>query len=79
MSQQAKKKIGRVISVKMAKTATVNVDRVWQHPIYKKRIKRTKKYSCHDELGVKAGDQVVIQECRPRSKTKRWKIIKKLT
>lgn len=78
MTRQAKKNIGQVVSVKMAKTAIVSVDRVWQHPLYKKRIKRTKKYACHDELGVKEGDKVVIQECRPMSKTKRWKIIKKL-
>ena len=67
---------GRVISVKMKKTATVLLERLWQHPLYKKRIKRSKKYLVHDEVGVKEGDKVVIEECRPISKKKRFKIVK---
>lgn len=73
-----KKFTGRVSSVKMPKTAVVAVGRIRLHPIYKKRIRRTRKYHAHDEIGVKVGDKVVIQECRPISKTKRWKIVKKL-
>lgn len=69
---------GVVISDKMNKTRVVEVTRLWQHPLYKKKMKRSKKYLVHDELEVKEGDKVVIQECRPRSKKKRWEIIKKL-
>lgn len=67
---------GKVLNTKMGKTAVVLVDRLWQHPLYKKRIKRSKKYLVHDEVGVKEGDQVVIEESRPISKRKRFKIIK---
>jgi len=66
---------GIVTSTKMAKTATVLVERFKSHPLYKKRIKVKKKYHAHDEIGVKVGDRVKIQECRPISKTKRFKII----
>lgn len=66
---------GRVISTKMPKTATVEVERIMQHPLYRKRIKRTKKYHVHDELGVKEGDKVRFAESRPYSKTKKWKIL----
>jgi small subunit ribosomal protein S17 len=66
---------GVVTSTKMAKTATVLVERFKVHPLYKKRIKVKKKYHAHDEIGVKVGDRVKIQECRPISKTKKFKII----
>jgi len=66
---------GKVISTKMAKTATVSVERVVVHPMYKKRFKRTKKYHVHDEIGVKTGDRVSFVACKPVSKLKRWKII----
>jgi len=66
---------GVVTSTKMAKTATVLVERFKSHPLYKKRIRVKKKYHAHDEIGVKIGDRVKIQECRPISKTKRFKII----
>jgi len=67
--------IGIVTSTKMEKTATVEVTRIKVHPIYKKRVKVKKKFHAHDEIGVKEGDKVKIQECRPISKTKKWKII----
>jgi len=66
---------GVVTSTKMAKTATVLVERFKSHPLYKKRIRVKKKYHAHDEIGVKIGDRVKIQECRPISKTKKFKII----
>jgi len=69
---------GVVIRAKMPKTATVLVERLMRHPIYKKRIRRSKKYLVHDEIGVKLGDRVVIQETRPISKRKRFKIVKVL-
>lgn len=67
---------GRVIKSKLEKTATVLIERLWQHPLYKKRIKRSKKYLVQDNFGVKEGDKVIIQECRPISKRKRFKIVK---
>ncbi|MGB6838749.1 MAG: 30S ribosomal protein S17 [Microgenomates group bacterium] len=66
---------GRVTSVKMDKTATVAVERVAIHPVYKKRFKRIKKYHVHDELGTKVGDMVSFVATRPYSKLKKWKII----
>jgi len=66
---------GVVTSTKMTKTATVLVERFKSHPLYKKRIKVKKKYHAHDEIGVKVGERVKIQECRPISKTKKFKII----
>ena len=66
---------GKVISTKMSKTATVLVERMKIHPIYKKRLRVKKKYHVHDEIGVKINDQVTIVECKPISKTKRWKIV----
>ncbi|MBU0572550.1 30S ribosomal protein S17 [Patescibacteria group bacterium] len=66
---------GQVVSTKMNKTATVAVERIVVHPMYKKRFKRTKKYHVHDELGVKVGDKVSFVACRPISKLKKWKII----
>ena len=66
---------GKVVSTKMAKTATVLVERILIHRIYKKRFKRVRKYQVHDELGVKIGDKVSFVTTRPISKLKKWKII----
>lgn len=66
---------GVVVSTKMVKTVTVLVERFKKHPVYQKRVRKTKKYHAHDDLGVKMGDRVKIQECRPISKTKKWKIV----
>ena len=73
-----KKITGQVISKKMEKTATVLVERLWQHPVYKKRVKRSKKYLVDDQKGVKVGDKVAIQETKPISKRKRWRIVEVL-
>lgn len=67
--------IGQVVSKKMEKTATVVIERVVIHPIYKKRFKRTKKYHVHDELGTNIGDTVSFSASKPYSKLKRWKIV----
>ena len=67
--------IGKVIGVKQQKTATVSVERVKIHPIYKKRFTRSTKYQVHDGLGVKTGDMVKFADCRPVSKSKKWKIL----
>jgi small subunit ribosomal protein S17 len=67
---------GRVTSDKMDKTITVEVERRVMHPIYKKFIRRSKKYAAHDESGVaNVGDLVRIEECRPLSKRKTWQLI----
>jgi small subunit ribosomal protein S17 len=71
--------IGQVVSDKMEKTVVVKVDVLWQHPLYKKRVKRSKKYLAHDEKGVKVGQKVKIGETRPMSKRKRWKILEVIT
>ncbi len=63
----------------MKKTVVVRVERVKEHPKYKRRYKVHKKYKAHDEKEeYKIGDMVVIKECRPLSKDKRWRIIKKI-
>lgn len=70
---------GIVVSDKMHKTVVVEVEKVKKHPVYKRRYKFHKKYKAHDEKGeFHNGDRVVIEECRPISKDKRWKIVKKL-
>ena len=67
---------GFVVSDKMEKTIVVNVERKFPHPLYKKFIKRSKRYHVHDEDNqFKMGDIVNIQECRPLSKSKRWEVI----
>ncbi len=67
---------GVVVGDKPHKTVIVRVDRRVKHELYKKFIKRSKKYACHDENNeVKVGDVVRIRECRPVSKSKRWEVI----
>ena len=67
---------GVVVSDKMEKTIVVNVERKFPHPLYKKFIKRSKRYHVHDkDSQFKMGDIVKIQECRPLSKSKRWEVI----
>lgn len=66
-------KVGRVVSDKMDKTVVVSVDSVRRHPLYHKRITRTKKFLAHDEQNAcKPGDLVRIEETRPMSRRKRW-------
>jgi len=67
--------IGKVVSDKMQKTVVVEVEKVKRHPLYKKTYRVHKKYHAHDELGCKVGDVVLIEESRPYSKTKKWKVI----
>lgn len=72
-----KEKIGIVISNKMEKTVVIKVENRYIHPIYHKTIVKTKKYLAHDELGeCNIGDQVLVEETRPLSKRKRWKLSK---
>jgi len=70
---------GIVISNKMQKTIVVKVERIKEHPKYKRRYKVHKKYKAHTESGeYHIGDKVIIEECRPISKDKKWKVIKKI-
>jgi len=67
---------GQVVSDKMDKTVTVLVERRVMHPLYKKFIRRSKRYHAHDEDNLfKTGDTVQIEECRPISKTKTWRVV----
>lgn len=69
---------GRVTSDKMDKTITVVVERRVIHPLYKKFIRRSKKYAAHDEANLcKVGDTVRIEECRPISKRKTWLLLER--
>lgn len=68
-------KIGIVASDKMTKTVVVRVDRQVKHPIYRKYVKRRKKFMAHDETGAKIGDKVRIIETRPLSARKRWRVV----
>jgi small subunit ribosomal protein S17 len=80
MSEQQSEKIiraltGTVVSDKMDKTVTVLVERKVKHPLYGKIIRLSKKYHAHDENNeFHPGDVVVIEECRPLSRTKAWKV-----
>ena len=68
--------IGTVVSDKTDKTVTVKVERKVKHPLYGKIIRRSKKYHAHDEANeYKAGETVRIEETRPISKTKSWKVL----
>lgn len=67
---------GVVVSDKQDKTVTVLVERRVMHPIYKKYVRKSKKYAAHDETNsVKEGDVVRIRECRPISKRKTWEVV----
>jgi len=67
--------IGKVISKKMDKTATVAVERIMIHPLYLKRYKSSKKYHVQDELGTEVGQRVKFIATKPYSRLKRWKIV----
>lgn len=68
-------KIGVVASDLMTKTVTVRVDRLVKHPVYRKYVRKRKKFMAHDELGAKIGDKVRIIETRPLSARKRWRVV----
>jgi small subunit ribosomal protein S17 len=70
-----KTQVGVVVSDKMDKTVVIKVDRLVKHPVYNKFIKRAAKYKAHDkDNSCHTGDRVLIVECRPLSKDKRWKV-----
>ena len=66
---------GTVVSDKGDKTIVVKVERTYLHPLFKKTVRRSKKYHAHDETNaVKIGEMVRIRECPPKSKLKRWEV-----
>jgi len=85
MSNEKEKQVKRrrmdgvVVSDKMMKTVVVAVEKVKVHPKYLKRYKITERYKAHDEENAyKTGDKVVIEETKPQSKEKRWRVVEKL-
>lgn len=64
---------GKVIGLNTEQTAKVEVSRLWKHPMYQKSVSRSKRYACHyTDMKLRIGDEVVIQETKPISKTKRF-------
>ncbi len=79
MRERIKRREGTVVSAKMTKTVVVQVDRLVEHPLYGKRVRRRKRYMAHDERGeCRQGDRVLIIESRPLSRNKRWRVSKVL-
>lgn len=75
-----KVRVGTVVSDRMEKTLVVAIERTSRHPLYRKVIRRTKRYHVHDPDGLGTlGDIVRIEECRPVSRTKRWRLVEVLT
>jgi len=80
MESKRKTRIGHVVSNKMDKTAVVAIKTARRHPLYKKTIKRTVKYKAHDENNeCGLGDVVRIEETRPLSRYKRWRVVEIIT
>jgi small subunit ribosomal protein S17 len=70
---------GKVVSNKMDKTVVVAITRLFQHPVYKKTVKKVSKFKAHDaENACNIGDTVVITETKPMSKDKRWLVLEKV-
>lgn len=67
---------GTVVANRADKTITVRVERLVQHPLYKRRYRKSSQFSVHDERNEgRLGDRVRIEECRPLSRTKRWRLL----
>jgi small subunit ribosomal protein S17 len=76
MIQQKKKRMGIVVSNKMDKTIAVVAYRTTKHPLYKKYIKKRVRFKAHDEANAcQVGDTVMLQETRPLSRDKRWRVV----
>ena len=75
MRGRRKVRTGVVVGDKMTKTVTVSLVRRFAHELYGKQVVRTKRVHAHDEHGAKEGDRVRIEETRPLSKTKRWRVV----
>jgi len=74
-----KMRVGVVVSAKMEKTVVVELTRQFAHPLYGKRLTRTKRVHAHDEHGARTGDTVRVMETRPVSKLKRWRVVEIVT
>ncbi|MBI4032945.1 MAG: 30S ribosomal protein S17 [Candidatus Blackburnbacteria bacterium] len=70
--------VGKVVGTKQNKTVIIEVERFSVHPLYEKRVKRTKRYPVHSETELKEGDKIRFVETRPISKTKRWRVVEVL-
>ena len=71
-----KTRVGRVVSDKMDKTVVVAIEEITAHPVYERRIRRTKKLKAHDEENqAREGDTVRVMETRPLSRDKRWRVV----
>lgn len=71
-----KQQVGIVISNKMQKSIVIKIEKKYPHPLYSKTLIKTKKYLAHDESQIaNIGDKVLIKECRPLSKKKRWELV----
>ena len=79
MKEKRRTKIGMVVSNKMQKTVVVNVKTSTRHPRYRKVIRKITKYKAHDESSCQIGDIVKLEETRPLSKDKHWKVIEKIS
>ncbi|HEX2193464.1 MAG TPA: 30S ribosomal protein S17 [Candidatus Limnocylindria bacterium] len=75
MQGKRRTKVGRVVSDKMDKTVVVSVERLRRHPIYKRVVRLSSKFKAHDENGARVGDTVRIEESRPLSREKRWRVV----
>ena len=76
MQGKRRSKVGRVVSDKMDKTVVVSVERLRRHPIYKRVVRLSSKFKAHDEEnGAHVGDTVRIEESRPMSRDKRWRVV----
>jgi len=80
MGMRRQEKVGIVTSNKMQKTVVVTVDRQFTHPLYKRVVRTSKKFMAHDEKNeCQTGDTVRIQETRPLSRQKRWRVVQVIT
>ena len=76
MQGKRRTKVGRVVSAKMDRTVVVSVERLRRHPIYKRVVRLSSKFKAHDEQNTaRVGDTVRIEESRPLSREKRWRIV----
>lgn len=66
---------GKVVSDKMDKTVVVDVERIYRHPRYEKVLRANKNYKVHDDLGAEVGSRVEIEECKPISADKRFRVV----
>ncbi len=78
--KKGKELIGRVVSTNLQKTVIVTVEHTFRHPLYKKSIRRMKRYACHNEsLTLQSGDMVRIAEAKPMSRRKHFKVVEKIS